>query len=116
MGYEIDFLPVGDGSKSGDAIALRYGNLASGDPNQQMVIVIDGGYTDDGEALVELIKTHYNTDYVDVVVSTHPDQVTSPDWKLSWHNFVSDNYGCTSPGSIPKHSRHHALRAFGLAT
>ena len=22
MGYEIDFLPVGDGSKSGDAIAL----------------------------------------------------------------------------------------------
>lgn len=74
MGYEIDFLPVGDGSKSGDAIALRYGNLDSGDPNQQMVIVIDGGYTDDGEALVELIKTHYDTDYVDVVVSTHPDQ------------------------------------------
>src|SRR5260370_37962737 len=74
MGYEIDFLPVGDGSKSGDAIALRYGNLHSGDPNQQMVIVIDGGYTDDGEALVDLIKTHYGTDYVDVVVSTHPDQ------------------------------------------
>jgi beta-lactamase superfamily II metal-dependent hydrolase len=74
MGYEIDFLPVGDGSKSGDAIALRYGNLHSDDPNQQMVIVIDGGYTDDGEALVDLIKTHYGTDYVDVVVSTHPDQ------------------------------------------
>src|SRR5260221_7819804 len=72
MGYEIDFLPVGDGSKSGDAIALRYGQL--GNPSQQMVIVIDGGYTDDGEALVELIKTHYKTDYVDVVVSTHPDQ------------------------------------------
>jgi beta-lactamase superfamily II metal-dependent hydrolase len=74
MGYEIDFLPVGDGSKSGDAIALRYGNLHSGDPNQQMVIIIDGGYTDDGEALVEFVKRRYGTDYVDVVVSTHPDQ------------------------------------------
>ncbi|MFI1955905.1 hypothetical protein ACH437_29400 [Streptomyces xinghaiensis] len=27
MGYEIDFLPVGEESKGGDAIALRYGNL-----------------------------------------------------------------------------------------
>jgi hypothetical protein len=27
MGIEIDFLAVGDGSKSGDAIAVRFGNL-----------------------------------------------------------------------------------------
>ena len=27
IGYEIDFLAVGDGEKSGDAIALRFGNL-----------------------------------------------------------------------------------------
>jgi hypothetical protein len=27
IGYEIDFLPVGEGEKSGDAIALRWGNL-----------------------------------------------------------------------------------------
>jgi hypothetical protein len=25
LGYEIDFLPVGNGDKSGDAIAVRYG-------------------------------------------------------------------------------------------
>ena len=54
MAYEIDFLPVGDGSKSGDAIALRYGNLT--DSSQQTVVIIDGGYSDDGEALVELDK------------------------------------------------------------
>lgn len=72
MAYEIDFLPVGDGSKSGDAITLRYGDLS--DPAQQMVVVIDGGYTDDGLAVVEHIKKYYKTDYVDVVVSTHPDQ------------------------------------------
>jgi beta-lactamase superfamily II metal-dependent hydrolase len=73
MGYEIDFLPVGDGSRSGDAIALRYGNLL-GDRSEQTVIVIDGGFADDGEALVELITNHYETDYVDIVVATHPEQ------------------------------------------
>lgn len=73
MGYEIDFLPVGDGGRSGDAIALRYGNL-SGRRDEQVVIVVDGGFTDDGEALVDHIRRYYNTDHVDVVVSTHPDQ------------------------------------------
>lgn len=73
MEYEIDFLPVGDGERSGDAIALRHGNL-SGPRNEQVVIVVDGGFTDDGEALVEHIRNHYGTDVVDLVVSTHPDQ------------------------------------------
>lgn len=73
MGYEIDFLPVGDESSGGDAIALRYGNL-HGSRDEQTVIVIDGGYLDDGEALVKHIKNHYNTDVVDLVVSTHPDR------------------------------------------
>lgn len=73
MGYEIDFLPVGDGARSGDAIALRYGNL-EGARAEQTVIVIDGGFSDDGDALVELIKTHYDTDRVDVAVATHLEQ------------------------------------------
>ncbi|WP_406391342.1 hypothetical protein OG806_08190 [Streptomyces sp. NBC_00882] len=73
MGYEIDFLPVGDESSGGDAIALRYGNLY-GSRDEQTVIVIDGGYLDDGEALVEHIRKHYNTGIVDLVVSTHPDR------------------------------------------
>ena len=71
--YEIDFLPVGDGARSGDAIALRYGNL-KGTRAEQTVVVIDGGFTDDGAALVELIKTHYGTEHVDVVLATHPEQ------------------------------------------
>lgn len=73
MGYEIDFLPVGDESKGGDAIALRYGNL-HGQRHEQTVIIIDGGYQDDGEALVEHLDRYYDTDQVDFVVSTHPDQ------------------------------------------
>jgi beta-lactamase superfamily II metal-dependent hydrolase len=72
LGYEIDFLAVGEGSRSGDAIAVRFGNLY-GERDEQRVIVIDGGFLDDGEALVEHIKKWYGTDRVDLVVSTHPD-------------------------------------------
>jgi len=68
---EVDFLAVGNGEKSGDAIALRYGNFA--DVNQQYVVVIDGGTIDSGKELVELIKNTYQTTYVDLVISTHPD-------------------------------------------
>jgi beta-lactamase superfamily II metal-dependent hydrolase len=72
MAYEVDFLPVGDGERSGDAISLRFGNLA-GRRDEQQVWVIDGGTKESGEALVGHIKKYYGTDCVDVVVSTHPD-------------------------------------------
>src|SRR2546427_4274333 len=72
MGYEVDFLAVGDASRSGDAIAFRFGNLF-GRRDEQTVIVIDGGLVDTGDKLVQHIKTYYGTDYVDLVVSTHPD-------------------------------------------
>ncbi|MEU3198812.1 MBL fold metallo-hydrolase [Streptomyces sp. NPDC006996] len=73
MGYEIDFLPVGEESKGGDAIAFRYGNL-HGLRREQTVGVIDGGCTECGDALVEHIKKYYGTDKADFVVSTHTDQ------------------------------------------
>lgn len=73
MGYEIDFLPVGEESSGGDAIALRYGNL-HGKRHEQTVVIIDGGYTDCGKALVEHVQDRYGTSNVDLVVSTHPDQ------------------------------------------
>lgn len=72
MGYEIDFLQVGEESKGGDAIALRFGDLY-GDREEQFVMVVDGGYKDNGEKLVAHIKTHYGTEKVDLVVCTHPD-------------------------------------------
>lgn len=70
MGYEIDFLPVGEGKKGGDAIALRYG----GPRSEQTVVVVDGGYSLAGEALVEHIREYYGTEAVDLVISTHSDQ------------------------------------------
>jgi beta-lactamase superfamily II metal-dependent hydrolase len=72
MGYEIDFLPVGEGEQSGDAIVLRFGDLY-GERSQQTVIVVDGGFKESGEELVKHVKKYYGTSRVDLVVSTHPD-------------------------------------------
>ncbi len=72
MEYEIDFMPVGDGKKSGDAITLRFGNL-TGPRTEQAVVVIDGGTKESGEKLVEHIRKYYLTDEVDLVISSHPD-------------------------------------------
>ncbi len=74
MAYEIDFIGVGkDSSKSGDAIAIRYGNL-EGTRDEFKVAVIDGGFKSSGEDIVTHIKKHYETEKVDLVISTHPDQ------------------------------------------
>jgi len=70
-GYEIDFLPVGN-EQSGDAIALRFGNVF-GPRNEQVVVVIDGGFTDDGRKVVDHVRQHYDTNRIDLVVSTHSD-------------------------------------------
>lgn len=72
MGYEVDFIAVGEEAKSGDAIALRFGNL-EGSRDEQTVVVIDGGYKKSGEDLVSHIKSHYSTDVIDLVILTHPD-------------------------------------------
>src|SRR6266851_504087 len=72
IGYDIDFLPVGDGEKCGDAIVLRFGHLLA-NPPQQTVVVIDGGFTDCGAALVQHIRRFYGTNTVNAVVCTHSD-------------------------------------------
>ena len=67
--FEIDFLPVGDGERSGDAIALRYG-----EDGAYTIHVVDGGTTDAGEKLVTHITRFYGApDYIDHVVCTHGD-------------------------------------------
>lgn len=66
--YEIDFLPVGNGERSGDAICVRYGT-----PGNYKVMVYDGGTKESGQKLVEHIQTHYKTNHVDHVVCSHPD-------------------------------------------
>ena len=65
---EIDFLAV-ETAKSGDAIGIRYSING-----EKEVHVVDGGFLDTGEKLVEHIKINYQTEYVNHVVLTHTDQ------------------------------------------
>lgn len=65
--FEIDFLDV-ETKKSGDAIAIRYS--VSG---QTLIHVVDGGYIENGQMVIDHIRGFYNSSRVDHVVSTHPD-------------------------------------------
>ncbi|HCL4085458.1 MULTISPECIES: ComEC/Rec2 family competence protein [Pseudomonas] len=66
--FEIDFLGV-ETAKSGDAITLRYSvNGTEG------IHVVDGGYLDTGDQIVEHLKTYYGTTVIDHVILTHPDR------------------------------------------
>ncbi len=68
--YEIDFLPVGDGERSGDAIAMRF---TRPDTEALAHVIVDAGFKDDGEALVSHVRRYYKTNSIDLAILTHPD-------------------------------------------
>ncbi len=68
ISYEIDFRAVGEGDRSGDAIAVRWGT-----PGNFKILVYDGGTKKSGQELADYIKIHFQTNYVDYVVNSHPD-------------------------------------------
>lgn len=70
---EIDFLAVGENSKSGDAITMRFGNCSNNKWNEQTIFVIDGGDRLAGESVINHVKEVYKSDKIDRVVLTHPD-------------------------------------------
>jgi beta-lactamase superfamily II metal-dependent hydrolase len=69
--YELDFQAVGEGERSGDAIAVRYTIPGRTEP---IVGIIDAGFRPNGEALVEHVPRYYGTKRVDFVLLTHPDE------------------------------------------
>lgn len=74
-GFEIDYLPICKGEKCGDAILLRYGDLLSGDPSKQTIILIDGGFPDTGNEIINHLDKYYNNKRnINFVISTHPDE------------------------------------------
>src|SRR4051812_22921119 len=68
--YEVDFWNVSTSGKSGDAISLRFTDPSTG---RLAVVVIDGGYAEFGDNFADKIRHRYQTDYVDLMISTHPD-------------------------------------------
>ena len=66
---EIEFLAVGEASRAGDAIVVRYG-----EENAYKLMVIDGGTADTGEKLVAHFKEQYGESVVlEHVLLTHSD-------------------------------------------
>jgi beta-lactamase superfamily II metal-dependent hydrolase len=70
MNYEIEFRAVGEGSRAGDCIQVRYGTS-----ERSWLTVVDGGTRDSGAELVDSLRALYGTNVqiADVVV-THADQ------------------------------------------
>lgn len=64
-------MPVGDGIRSGDAIAMRFERP---DTAQLTHVIIDAGFQRAGEKLVEFVSTRYDTSTVDLAILTHPDE------------------------------------------
>lgn len=68
MGYEVDFLSVGD--SNGDAICIRHGNALTG----YTVHITDGGYKDTGQRIIDHVATCYgNPSWIANVVLSHQD-------------------------------------------
>ena len=68
--YEVDFLPVGDAGRHGDAIAIRF---TRPDAAGYGHIVIDAGFDDSGKQLVDHMATYYETSAINLAIVTHPD-------------------------------------------
>ena len=69
MNCEIEFLPVGEASKAGDAIIVRYGK-----PNAFGLMTIDGGNLDSRKQVVEHIRQNFGGHvYINHAVLTHSD-------------------------------------------
>ena len=70
---QVVVLSIGD-KQCGDAMLLRYGDINSGDREKQHVVLIDGGYKDDWHKVQDVLLKNFNTNWIDLVVSTHPDK------------------------------------------
>lgn len=69
--YLIRFFPVGEESKSGDAILIELYD----DEDKPHLVLIDGGYRETGDKIVNyLTKRFGNNPTIDYVINTHPDR------------------------------------------
>src|SRR5580658_3319402 len=69
MNCEIEFMPVGEASKGGDAIVVRYGDTSSYE-----LMTIDGGSIESGKELVSHVRKHFGQNVtISHAVLTHCD-------------------------------------------
>jgi beta-lactamase superfamily II metal-dependent hydrolase len=75
MMIEIDILPASSEKKGGDSVLIRIGQFDyTNRPNDQKVILIDGGYQENSDRIKEYLCNYYQTTTIDHAIITHPDQ------------------------------------------
>jgi beta-lactamase superfamily II metal-dependent hydrolase len=68
--FEIDFLAVGDDTRSGDAITMRFNRPDTGG---MVHVIIDAGFQSTGDDVVAFVEYRYGTRDIDLAILTHPD-------------------------------------------
>jgi hypothetical protein len=98
--YEIDFLRAGN--SNGDAIVVKWGDTKDGN---FYLNLIDGGFTDTGDQIIDHIKEYYSTTAkianvvltrADNVIVSHPDQCLTSQQVTSRLCFDLDQWGDVS--------------------
>lgn len=69
LAYEVRFFNVGNGSKGGDAILVRFQD----DSKQWHVVIVDGGYQENGDRIIRYLVDECQINYIDLIFNTHPD-------------------------------------------
>lgn len=71
---EIDVLPASTNTKGADSILVRIDDFSdAGFSNNQKIILIDGGFSDNTDRIINHVKTIYGSPKIDCVICTHPD-------------------------------------------
>ncbi|MEW8045434.1 MAG: MBL fold metallo-hydrolase [Candidatus Thiodiazotropha sp.] len=87
LNFDVEFLPVGEGSAAGDAIVISYG----GDRPEE-VMIVDGGTKDSGEKMVEHINECFGLNtIISHIVCSHPDSDHSSGLRVILDNFQVNN-------------------------
>jgi beta-lactamase superfamily II metal-dependent hydrolase len=71
-GYTIDFVGVGEESKSGDCIVIQFGDFSNA--LSLRTVVVDGGFKSSFEKVSKHLTDVLQVKKIDLVVSTHPDR------------------------------------------
>jgi beta-lactamase superfamily II metal-dependent hydrolase len=108
MSYEVDFLPVGEGS--GDAIVIRYGD----DVNGYYLHVVDGGRTETAETIITHINAFYPGYHINHMVLSHADNDHATGLIGVMENIEVENLWMNRPWLYADQVLHHFHGNFTL--
>lgn len=102
MHCEIEFLPVGMGSKAGDAIVVRYGY-----DHDFKLMLIDGGHANTGEEIIEHLRDNFGAEATfEHVLLTHSDADHASGLRAVLENVSVSNLWLHIPWLLAEESRH----------